>query len=295
MSAVSSKFASLKTDIPLWGSLVKFSHSVFALPFALSMFVVTATKYPVTIYHFAWIIIALISARTAAMGFNRILDRHLDALNPRTVSREIPSNKISCFRAWKLVLFSSLCFFLSSWMLGMHCLILSPLVIGFLFFYSYTKRFTKYSHFVLGAALAMAPGGVWYAITAEFAFLPIVMMAAVMFWVAGFDIIYSCQDADFDKSNSLFSFPAMLGVRNALSAARIFHLISIFFLVYFGYLNTFGIYYFSGLIIFALLLASQHLLVKHNDLSKINMAFFTNNGLASFIFFIGTLTEYFLG
>ncbi len=295
MSVTSSKISSLKSEIPLWADLVKFSHSIFALPFALSMFIVVAGYKSVTVLQFIWIVLSLVSARTAAMGFNRILDRHIDALNPRTMNREIPSNKISCFKAWQLVIISSSLFFLSSGLLGMHCLILSPLVLGFLFFYSYTKRFTKYAHFVLGIALAMAPGGVWYALTAEFAFMPIIMMLAVMFWVAGFDIIYSCQDADFDKSNSLYSFPAVFGLSRALIFARIFHLLTIALLIYFGILNSYGTFYFFGLLIFGSLLIYQHTIISPDDLRRVDAAFFTNNGLASFIYFCSVFLEFLFG
>lgn len=294
MAVLSQTKSFFKTELPLWGSLVKFSHSIFALPFALSMFFIVARSRPVTIQQLLWILLALVGARTAAMGFNRILDRHIDAVNPRTQMREIPANKLSCFHAWKLVIVSSLVFLLSSYLLGAHCLVLSPLVLGFLFFYSYTKRFTKYAHFVLGAALAMAPGGVWYALTAEFAFLPLVLMFAVMFWVAGFDIIYSCQDADFDRANSLFSFPAVLGVKNSLRLSRLLHLGTFGLLIFFGYLNSFGLYYYSSLLLFGLLLWNQHMIVKPSDLSKADAAFFTRNGAASFIFFLGVFAEYYL-
>jgi 4-hydroxybenzoate polyprenyltransferase len=292
MTVFSDTINFFKSEVPLWGSLVKFSHSIFALPFALSMFLIVAKTHAVTMVQLLWIVAALVSARTAAMGFNRILDRHIDSLNPRTINREIPSSKISCLKAWKLVILSSIIFLFCSWELGNHCLLLSPLVLGFLFFYSYTKRFTKYAHFVLGAALALAPGGVWYALTAEFAFLPLVMMIAVMFWVAGFDIIYSCQDVDFDKSNSLYSFPAVLGTRNSLMLAKLFHLLTFLFLIYFGYLNSLGLYYFTALMIFASLLINQHLLVNAEDLSKADSAFFTRNGAASFIYFLGVFFEY---
>ena len=275
----------------VFANLVKFSHSIFALPFALSMFIVVSNEYSTNYMQFFWILAALVSARTAAMAFNRLLDRHIDAKNPRTAARELPRKAVSVYGVQKLIIISSLVFFLSSLQLGMHCLYLSPLVLAFLFFYSYTKRFTKFSHLILGAALAMAPGGVWYALTAELAWLPVIMMTAVLFWVAGFDIIYSCQDKDFDKANSLFSMPATLGVQRALKLARIFHIFTALLLFYFGFVLNYGAIYFISVSIFSLLLLNQHFIVQPHDLSKADSAFFTRNAAAGFIYFLGIVAE----
>lgn len=278
----------------VWADLIKFSHSIFALPFALSMFIVVAIDSTVTLKQLCWIIVALVSARTAAMGFNRLLDRHIDAANPRTAGREVPASKVSLGGVVNLIIISTAVFLLSAWQLGRHCLLLAVPVIGFLFFYSYTKRFTSYSHLVLGAALALAPGGVWYALTAEFAFLPVIMMAAVMFWVAGFDIIYSCQDLDFDRARSLYSIPALVGADRALQISKLFHLVSLALLVYFGITAEYGTLYFSGVLIFGFFLFSQHRMISAADLSRADAAFFTRNAAASFVYFLGMLGEYFV-
>lgn len=274
------------SQLLLYGRLVKFSHSVFALPFALSMFVVT-TAYA----HFSWrllvaIIICMFAARTAAMAFNRLLDRDIDAINPRTQARELPSGQIQISQVILLILLSATIFIVSAWSIGAHCLLLSPLVLAILFFYSWTKRFTSMSHLVLGLTLGLAPGAVWYAMTAIWAWQPVPLMLAVIFWVAGFDVLYACQDLEFDRKNKLFSIPVKFGLESAFKLARIFHFTSVVFLVCFGLLNNLQIYYFVGVFIFALIIASQHAIISPNDLSRMDQAFFTRNGLASVCFLI---------
>ncbi|MCB9030589.1 MAG: UbiA family prenyltransferase [Deltaproteobacteria bacterium] len=269
-----------------WGSLVKFSHTIFALPFALSMAVIVGAKTGFEWLTLLWIVVCIISARTAAMTFNRIIDREIDAKNPRTSSREIPSGKISVQNAKSFLLASSLIFVISAGLIGAHCLIYSPLVLFILFFYSWTKRFTSFSHLVLGLALALAPGGVWYAMTAEFALLPVWMMLGVLFWVAGFDILYSVQDIDIDSKLGLFSIPAKHGILGAFLISRIFHFLAVFWLLIFGIEAELGFVYYLGLVVFAGLLVSQHLLLKVDDLTKIDTAFFARNGTASILFLV---------
>lgn len=279
------------SKIKLLARLVKFSHTVFALPFALAMFFIVARSYPVSIKQLLWILLALISARTMAMGFNRIVDRDIDALNPRTKERELPSGQLSLPTVKSVVTVSATLFFISSLMLGVHCLVLAPLVAGILFFYSWTKRFTSYSHIVLGLCLALAPGGVWYALTGKVALAPISMMVAVVFWVAGFDILYSCQDEVFDKNNGLRSFVVRFGVSKALKFSRLFHGLAAFFLVIFGVEAGLGWFYYFGVFLFSIFLMQQHLLVSANDLSRIDAAFFGRNGLASVAYFVAVLGE----
>jgi 4-hydroxybenzoate polyprenyltransferase len=207
------------------------------------------------------------------------------------MSREIPAGKVSLRSAWTLCCIASALFFLAAWGLGVHCLVLSPTVLGVLFLYSWAKRFTSYSHVILGLSLAMAPGGVWYALTAELAWLPVWMMLGVLFWVAGFDVLYSCQDIEFDRDNALRSIPAKLGISGALSVARGFHLASILCLGLFGYFAGLGVFFVVGLLLFTALLMSQHRLVSAHDLSRINAAFFTRNGAASILFLVTILID----
>lgn len=280
---------SLMTQLSLWCALIKFSHTIFALPFALGMAVIAAryapAATPVRFSQLAWILVALVSARTAAMAFNRVVDKEFDRQNPRTKERPLVSGIISVRSVLVLLMLSCLMFFLSAAALGKHCIVLAPFVLGVLLFYSYTKRFTHYSHLVLGLCLALAPGGVWYALTTEFAVLPIYLMAAVMLWVAGFDILYACQDLDFDRQQILFSLPVHLGISGALMAARFCHLASVILLFIFGLMAELGALYYCGIAVFGLLLISEHRLVSPHDLSRLEAAFFTRNGMASMVFF----------
>ena len=280
--------------ILLWGRLVRFSHTIFAMPFALSMWAYVSVARPVPILDFALIIVALVAARTAAMTFNRLVDRDIDALNPRTKTRELPSGQLSVRSAWILFSISAFLFFVAAGLLGLHCLVLAPIVFAVLCGYSWAKRFTPYSHLVLGLALAMAPGGVWYALTAHFAMLPVWMMFGVLCWVAGFDILYSCQDTEFDRKQGLFSLPARFGERTAFWIARLLHVLAIVFLVVFGWVGGLGNIYFFGLGLFGLLLLSQHRLVGPGNLERIDAAFFTRNGAASVLYFVATLLDIYM-
>jgi 4-hydroxybenzoate polyprenyltransferase len=285
------KAQSLLDTIQTWGSVVKFSHTIFALPFAVSIFVILMSRQDVLMVDIFAIFLCLISARTAAMAFNRLIDRDVDAKNPRTAVRELPSGRISSMSVWLLLGFSTGAFFAGCAVLGTHCLVVAPAVLGVLFFYSLTKRFTKYSHLVLGVSLALAPGGVWYALTGRADLSPLLLMFAVMFWVAGFDIIYACQDVAFDREEGLFSLPAKLGISKSLVVSRTCHVAAVALLFLFGYAMVLGPFSRIGVLIFALLIGSQHLIVSKDDLSRVDAAFFTRNGIASVVFFLGTLLD----
>lgn len=277
--------------VTTFASFVKLSHTIFAMPFALAMFVIATERYTYSSYSLLWVVIAIVAARTAAMAFNRLIDSKLDAKNPRTAEREIPCGQVSVSEARLVTLLAIMIFMAASFALGVHCLILAPLVLCVLLGYSLTKRFTSMSHVVLGLALAMAPGGVWYALSAEFSWIPVPLMMAVLFWVAGFDIIYSCQDVAFDASEGLHSIPTKIGVTRALALSRFFHLLAVVGLVIFGILSSRSIFYYSFVGVFAVIIASQHLLVSARDLSRVNQAFFVRNGVGSFIFFFGVLLD----
>lgn len=287
-----SRISSCVDTVKTWGSVVRFSHTIFALPFAMSMALIVARYRPITLTEIFALLLALISARTAAMAFNRLLDAEIDAKNPRTADRELPAGKVKRQSVRLLFVTNCLLFFFASWLLGTHCLVLAPPVLGILLFYSYTKRFTAGAHFVLGLALALAPGGVWYALTATVSMTPVYLMAAVLFWVAGFDILYSCQDYEFDRSEGLHSVPVYTGVKGAFLLARISHFIAVVLLAIFGVIAGMSSIYFMGVAVFALLLLNQHLIIAPDDLGRINAAFFSRNGLASVLFFLFVLIDY---
>jgi 4-hydroxybenzoate polyprenyltransferase len=282
---------SARNTIVLWGRLVKFSHSVFALPFALSMALILSGRYPFGIWQITWIVLAVVSARTAAMAFNRLVDAEIDARNPRTRTREIPSGVLPRRSVAILVVGSSALFICSAGALGLHCLVLSPLVLAVLLGYSLAKRFTRFAHLWLGFALACAPGGVWYALTGVFAWTPLWMMGGVLFWVAGFDLLYACQDAEFDQAAGLHSIPATLGVRNAFRLAACFHVLAVVLLSVFGREMGMGLWYGVGMMAFSVALLSQYLVVSPERLEHINAAFFTRNGAASLLYLAGVVAE----
>lgn len=281
----------ISAKIKLCGSLVRFSHSIFALPFALSMAVVISRWRSFGVGEVFWIVVAMVAARTAAMAFNRLVDRHIDAKNPRTQAREIPAGLMSAQNVLWLTLGSAALFLLSAAMLGRHCLFLAPFVLLVLLGYSYTKRFTSCSHLVLGLALGLAPGGVWYALMGGVAWLPVALMLAVLSWVAGFDVLYSCQDFSFDKKQGLFSVPAKFGMERAFQIAQGLHAFSLLCLLIFGLAAGLGTFYWLGLLMFSFFLVKQHRLVSPQDLAKIDQAFFVQNGLASVGFFAAVLLD----
>ncbi|MDR0753791.1 MAG: putative 4-hydroxybenzoate polyprenyltransferase, partial [Prevotellaceae bacterium] len=265
-------------------SLVKFEHTVFALPFACIGFFLGYHENTELI--FDWILLlkmllCMVFARNAAMSFNRYADRKIDKKNPRTANREIPANIISpkaalIFVSVNCILFSATTFFINS--LAFY---LSPLALLIILAYSYTKRFTAICHFVLGAALATAPTGAYIAVCGNISIMPILISASVLLWTAGFDIIYALQDEEFDKSQSLKSIPAATGCKNAMMISSFLHFAVIVLLVIIYFYGNFGFFYISGSIIFSLMLIYQHLIIKPNDLRRINAAFFTTNGIAS--------------
>ena len=273
--------------------LVKFSHSVFALPFALMGAWLASRGLP-DLRVLGLVVVAAVAARTAAMGFNRLVDRHIDARNPRTEAREIPSGKITPARATVLVLVASLVFLLAAWGLNPICALAAPFVLLVLLGYSFAKRFTALVHFWLGLALGLAPPAAWLAVRGNFQgdlWVPICLGLSVLFWVAGFDLIYACQDASFDRSRGLHSIPARLGVARSLWLARGLHLVTIALLCVVAQRADLGWLFGVSLIVAAALLVWEHSIVSADDLSRVNMAFFTLNGWVGIWLFVGTALD----
>ncbi len=271
--------------------LIKFSHSVFALPFAFTAALLAAGGIPTPSKIF-WITAAMVGGRTGAMGMNRIADRKIDALNPRTKNRELPRGIIKTKDALMFTLIAFAILVLSAYMLNPLCFKISPFVLLVLFTYSYTKRFTWFSHVVLGTALSLAPLGAWIAIKGTFDLQILPLCFAVMFWVAGFDVLYGLQDIDFDRTHNLYSIPSRFGTKKSLWVARSFHIITIgllFFLVPIFKLSGF---FLLGVFIASALMVYEHSLVKPTDLSKLDMAFFNMNGYISITIFVFTLINY---
>jgi 4-hydroxybenzoate polyprenyltransferase len=271
-----------------YGRMIKFSHSVFALPFALSGALFCYAVYPddFTWEKLIWIIVAMVSARSAAMGFNRYTDKEIDAKNPRTSSRELPRGIIKKNEALAFIIFFISVFIFSAYMLNPLAFALSPVALAVILGYSFTKKFTRFSHLVLGLGLGLAPLGAWIALAGRFDILPIILALAVTFWVAGFDIIYSCQDYEFDLKNNLFSLPAALGIKKALWAARGLHGIAGILFLAVGFLAKSTWIYFAGAAVIFLLMIYQHRIVSEKDLTKVDMAFFNLNGTISVWYFI---------
>jgi 4-hydroxybenzoate polyprenyltransferase len=274
--------------IGLYGRMIRFSHSVFALPFALSSAVIAAGT-GISGRQVAWILVAMVGARSAAMGFNRLADQPFDARNPRTAGRELPRGAISRGEVWVFVAASAATLVVAAAMLNPLCLALSPVALLIVFGYSYTKRFTALSHVFLGLALAIAPMGAWLAIRGRFEAPPVVLGLAVLFWVAGFDTIYACQDEAFDRAEGLHSLPARLGTRRALVLARLFHVIAVALLAAVYALAPLHPIYLAGVGVVAGLLIYEHSLVRADELSRIDAAFFTVNGWISLGYFAVTL------
>jgi len=277
-------------------SLIKFSHTIFALPFAFIGFFLASQHFG---YTFEWqtlclVILCMVFARSAAMAFNRYLDRDIDAKNPRTATREIPAGIVSPQQALAYVLLNCGLFVATTFFINPLCFYLSPVALAVVLVYSYTKRFTPLCHFVLGLGLALAPVGAFLAISQEFRLLPVLFGVLVLFWVSGFDIIYAMQDEEFDKSLQLHSIPTLLGKKNALRLSSFLHFSCAILLLAIGFLANFGLFYWLGTAIFVGLLFYQHTLVSENDLSKVNLAFFTTNGIASVVFAIFVMLELFL-
>jgi len=265
--------------------MIKFKHTVFALPFALLGAFLAGRGIP-PLRVFFLVLIAMIGARTAAMTFNRIADRRFDAANPRTKDRAIPAGAVSLQESWLLTAAASVLFFLACWMLNPLCLAISPFALALTFFYSLTKRFTWLCHVVLGVALAVSPLGGWAATAGSLSGYPWALSLGVLFWAAGFDIIYASQDAEFDRQAGLHSMPAALGRKNAFRLAILFHLIAILLFTLTGWLQALNFVYYLGIALTGAALFYQHLIVNPRDLSRIEMAFFSMNGLISLTLFI---------
>jgi 4-hydroxybenzoate polyprenyltransferase len=267
--------------------MIKWEHSVLTLPFGLTGAVLAARGIP-NLHTSIWIIVALVAARSAAMSFNRLVDATIDAANPRTKIRALPAGKLSkSFVTWFVVVMSAI-LILAAYELNPLAFYLSPAALGIVFLYSFTKRFTRWSHVVLGLAMGIAPAAAWIAVRGSLDPRILILTTAVIFWGAGFDILYACQDYDFDRAAQVYSVPKAFGIRRALLIARVFHLMTVLLLAWMVVAFGLGKIAIVGVVFVALLLIYEHSLVKHDDLSRVNAAFFTMNGLISmaFLFFI---------
>ena len=302
------------TAVKNYLSLIKFSHTIFAMPFALIGFFLGIHSfhswhlndpvnwefditYPKTQYYlvkFFLVILCMVFARSAAMAFNRFLDRKFDAKNPRTAVREIPAGVISAKNALAFTIISCILFIACTYFINSICFYLSPVALFVILFYSYTKRFTALCHLVLGLGLSLAPIGAYLAVTGVFALLPVLFSFAVIFWVSGFDIIYALQDEGFDKENELYSIPSVMGKSKALMVSVLLHVLSAAAVIAAGFYGHFGLWYWVGIGVFVGMLIYQHSIVKPNDLSKVNIAFMTANGIASVVFAVFVLLDLFL-
>jgi 4-hydroxybenzoate polyprenyltransferase len=274
-------------------SLIKFSHTVFAMPFAVIGFCLGISEpghhFDGTL--FLKVIVCMILARSAAMAFNRYIDRDFDRVNARTTVREIPQGVVSPASALSLVCLSAIAFVITTYFINRICFYLSPIALAIILGYSLTKRFTWLCHLILGIGLSLAPIGAYLAVTGKFEWLPIFFSFAVICWVSGFDIIYALQDEEIDRSLKLYSMPVAFGKRGALNISIMLHLIAISFLITAGILRPFNSLYWIGTAMFAIMIGYQHTLVKPSDLSSVNLAFFTTNGIASLIFAGFTITD----
>lgn len=274
-----------------FGRMIRFSHTLFAMPFALTSVVLVSFSNKVTLSKLLWIIVAMVGARSAAMGFNRIADREYDSKNPRTKNRELPASKISLGEASMFVSIAALLLVLAAYKLNKLCFYLSPVALVVVFFYSFTKRFTWFSHIFLGLGMGLAPVGAWLGIAGEFSLVPILLGLTVVAWGAGFDVIYSCQDFGYDNQVNLYSMPRVLGVKKALKISSLLHLVAFLLLVSLRFILPLGNIYMSGLALVGAMLIYQHRIVKPSDLSKLNFAFFNLNAYLSVGLFLFTLMD----
>jgi 4-hydroxybenzoate polyprenyltransferase len=278
--------------------MIKFEHSVFALPFALTGALLAFRDGGYASAEIggklAWIVVAMVGARSAAMAFNRLVDEPIDGRNPRTKMRHLPAGMLSRGFGWGFVIAASALFFVAAAALNPLCLKLAPVALGIVFFYSFTKRFTSFSHLVLGFSLGIAPAAAWIAVRGSLDPRILWLTAAVTFWTAGFDVIYSCQDFDFDRAEGLFSVPRALGIAGALRAAQALHVLMIFCLLALVYSLHLGVFALAGVAAIVTLLIYEHSLVKADDLSRVNAAFFTMNGYVSMLFLIFWAADIFL-
>lgn len=277
-------------------SLVKFSHTVFAMPFALIGFALAVSEEE---FSFSWrllllVILCMIFARNAAMGFNRVADKKFDALNPRTKNREIPAGVIGSGAATAFVIVNAALFITAAGFINRLTLYLSPVALLVILGYSLTKRFTSLSHFILGLGLSLAPIGAYISVTGEFRLLPLIYSFIVITWVGGFDIIYALQDDEFDRSIKLHSIPSATGRRNAIIISSLVHFMSFLLVIAAGIAGNMGMLFWTGAALFSILLFYQHTLVKPDDLSRVNLAFGTTNGIASILFALFTIADLFI-
>jgi len=285
---------SLYNRIKIFLEMIKFAHTIFALPFAFTAAVLAARGLPTRSQAF-WIVVAMVGARTAAMGLNRIIDAEIDAKNPRTSSRAIPAGLIGKGTVFAFVMIGILLLIYAAYSLNPLCLYLSPLIIFFLVLYSYCKRFTALAHIVLGICIAFAPLGAWVAIQGRIEAPALLLAGSVVFWLAGFDTLYALQDLEFDRAQGLHSIPVRLGVNGSLWVARLFHLVMLgLMVVLYGTMNL-GIFFLVGVGTTALLLFYEHWLLRRGDLTKLDMAFFNMNGYISINIFVFTLIDVLAG
>jgi len=278
-------------QVKIFGQMVKFSHTIFALPFAMSSFVLSLREVQFKWISLLWILIAMVGARSSAMGFNRIIDSEYDLLNPRTNNREIPQNKISKIEAFFFVIIFSILFIMSSAMISKICFILSFPVLFLLLFYSYAKRFTNYCHIYLGFVISLAPLGTWIAMTGKFSFSIVLLSLALMTYIAGFDILYACLDIDFDKKHGLYSIPVEFGLINAMRISSLLHIFSFIFFITMYFVFNMSYIYLISIFIIGTLYIWEHILVDPTNLDKIDFAFYNINAIISVILFLGILGD----
>jgi 4-hydroxybenzoate polyprenyltransferase len=264
------------TRLRTYLSFVRFSHSLFALPFALAGALLAARTHPITGRTLGWILVAMVAARSAAMGFNRLVDARFDALNPRTASREIPRGAVRVSEAWWFVGIASAVFVLSAWQLNPICLALSPVALAIVFWYSLAKRYTTYTQFFLGLAMAVAPVGGWLAVGGRAGWEPWLLAIAIGTWVGGFDVLYACQDLEFDRAHGLRSIPVHFGVPTALLISRLMHVVAVVGLLAVAWVTALPLLYYGGVGLVALLLVYEQSLVRADDLSQVKRAFDLN-------------------
>ena len=286
---------SVLSVVKTFGRMVKFSHTVFALPFALAATALAARGHGITVAQVVAILVAMAGARTAAMGFNRIIDRRIDAKNPRTAGREIPTGKVSVASAALLTALSSAAFVAAAASLGRLCLALSPVVLGLVLGYSFTKRFTWLCHLFLGLAIGIAPAGAWIAVRGELSAPAIWMVAAVTTWIGGFDILYALSDREFDRTTGIYSIPARFGVPAALAISAALHLGTVTALIAVGHSGGLGTIYFVGVAAVVAIFIYEHAIVRPSDLSRVDVAFFNLNGYVSMVYLLATLAQILIG
>lgn len=289
MSMVSEMIGKLKT----YGNLVMFSHTLFSLPFAMVAMLWAAQGIP-SLWTFIWILLALVGARNGANAINRLVDRHIDAKNPRTAGRHLPSGQVNVREVMGLIIVCFALYLLAAFMLNPLCVVLSPLPVIIFLLYSYTKRFTWACHLVLGIACGGAPVGAWIAVKGNIGWASLVLGAVVTLWIAGFDIIYAVQDVKFDREENLFSIPSIFGVKNALMISTLFHILAVGMLLYLYFYRDLGWLYLTGLGIVGLLLAIEHIMVSPENMRNVKIASYSINQIVSVVFFVFAALDLFL-